>query len=343
MGIGKNGYYSLRDILGYNCKYNMVLSDRGRGKSWAMKWFLLKQDGKFMCVTRQKPDMQMQMRDFIDPYIEGDDENDPISAEMFEWKGNDSDGWELWYDGELKGYFRYLTQVNHIKQEVFPDDLNWVWVDEFIPLVYKKLPGVVSEGDALRTIVKTIEHDTVRSRESKGLKPVRVVMFANPFTWNNPILSYFRINGLLGPGIHKAGPGVVWELLEPYVEEKKDRKMTVDEFLGDEVYKNMGFMSQSGFVEPVAKGAVPVYQYRFGKNRYWLYLKDNVFYVKKSDKDNRNLDCFGTMEDRQEWEKGIKMSGTTEFLKKMCYSGKMRFEDINCKFDWLNDLYSVVM
>ena len=49
MGLNENGYYTLRDILGYNAKYNMVLSDRGRGKSWACKWFLLKQEGKFMC------------------------------------------------------------------------------------------------------------------------------------------------------------------------------------------------------------------------------------------------------------------------------------------------------
>ena len=33
MGVDKEGYYTLRDILGYNCKVNIVLSDRGRGKS----------------------------------------------------------------------------------------------------------------------------------------------------------------------------------------------------------------------------------------------------------------------------------------------------------------------
>ena len=339
MGLNKKGYWSPREILGYNAKYNMVLSDRGRGKSWGMKWFLLKQEGKFMCVTRQKPDMQMQMKDFIDPYVKGDDDNDPISPEMFQWKGNDNDGWELWYDGEVKGYFRYLTQVNHIKQEVFPDDLNWVWVDEFIPLVYKKLPGVISEGDALRTIVKTIEHDTVRSRESKGLKPVRVMMFANPFTWNNPILSYFKINGLLGAGIHKAGPGVVWELLEPYVEEKKDRKMTADEFLGDEVYKNMGFLDQGAFIADIPKGSVPYVQMRFGRNRYCLYKERNRLYVKRVEKDNPNIDSYGTMDGLQHYEKSLEGCGTREFIKKQCYANRVYYSDINVKFDFLADLY----
>lgn len=339
MGLNKQGYYTLRDILGYNAKYNVVLSDRGRGKSWDAKWFLLKQPGCFMCVTRQKPDMQMQIRDFIDPYLKGDDEHEPVSAELFNWQGSDQEGWELWYDGVCKGYFRCLTQVNHIKQEVFPDDLNWVWVDEFIPLVYKKLPGVVSEGDALRTIIKTIEHDTVRTREEKGLKPVRVIMYANPFTWNNPILSYFHINGLLGPGIHRAGPGVVWELLEPHEDVKKDSKMTVDEFLGDEVYKNMGFMQQDAFVEKIPKGAIPMYQIRFGKNRYTLYQQRNIFYVKATKGDNMNLRCFGTMVGRQEFERAFEDSGLENSLKKMCYSGKVKYVDINVKFDFLADLY----
>lgn len=339
MGLNKHGYYSLREILGYNCKYNIVLSDRGRGKSWEAKWFLLKQEGTFMCVTRQKPDMQMQIRDFIEPYVKGDDEHEKISAEMFEWKGNDQEGWELWYGGQVKGYFRYLTQVNHIKQEVFPDDLNWVWVDEFIPLVYKKLPGVISEGDALRTIVKTIEHDTVRSRESKGLKPVRVIMFANPFTWDNPILSYFHIDGLQGPGVHRAGPGVAWELLEPYEEERKSGKMTVDDFLGDEVYKNMGFLDQAGFVENVAKGAVLEYQIRIGRNRYWVWKRNGLFYVKKSDKDNRNIACYGTMNGRQPWEASWDACMLREFMKKMAHNGKIRYDDINVKFDFIADLF----
>ena len=35
MGIDKRtGYYSHREILGYGCKYNIVLSGRGPGKTW---------------------------------------------------------------------------------------------------------------------------------------------------------------------------------------------------------------------------------------------------------------------------------------------------------------------
>ena len=65
--LDENGYYSLREILGYNAKYSIVLSDRGRGKSFGTKHFLMAQDGEFMCVYRQIPDLRKAIGSWIDP------------------------------------------------------------------------------------------------------------------------------------------------------------------------------------------------------------------------------------------------------------------------------------
>lgn len=346
MGLTKRGYYTLRDILGYSAKYNIVLSDRGRGKSWDAKWFLIGQPGKFMCIYRQSSDMTAAMNDWTDPLTMGDEDHKALSIEQFEWEGNDKEGYQLLFNGSVKGYFRYITQVNHIKQEVFPDDLNWVWLDEFIPLVYKKLPGVQSEGDAIRTIVKTIEHDTVHTREEKGLKPVRVIMYANPFNWNNPILSYFKINGLLGPGIHRAGPGVVWEMLEPYEEVKKNNKMTVDEFLGNEVNRNMGFMDQGAFVEKIPKGAEPYMSIRIDRMYWTVYQKGRRWYLRRTDchrdvmvsygMGHKVLMKYGSTNGLMEDEINLDISNMGKTLTVKAYNGALRYEDINCKFDFLN-------
>lgn len=266
------------------------------------------------------------MNDWIDPLIQGDDEHEALPPTSFEWKGSDDDGWTLYFEGAPKGYFRYLTQVNHIKQEVFPDDLNWVWFDEFIPLVWKKLPGVVSEGDALRAIVKTIEHDTVHTREEKGLKPVRVLLFANPFTWNNPVLSYFKI--LPKYGINRVGPDIVCELLPPYEEEKKSTKMTVDEFLGDEVNRNQGFINQDAYVGTVPKNATPYESIRLGQAYFTLYKKDRRLYVKRKtehtdiQKINQftgksRMNWYGSLDGLQETEVCIEGTKHLEILKSM--------------------------
>ena len=130
MGVGNDGYYSLREILGYNCKYNIVLSDRGRGKSYGTKRFLMEQEGTSMCLYRSVPDMASAIKDWLDPL-----EEMGYNLDAFQWDGSDKEGWELYHNGVCKIWFRAITMVNHIKQEKFPNDMNWVWLDEFIPLV----------------------------------------------------------------------------------------------------------------------------------------------------------------------------------------------------------------
>ena len=270
MGINqRTGYYSLREILGYNAKWNFVLSDRGRGKTWGTKWFLINQRCAFMCLYRNTGDMEHAIGEWLDPIIRGDNENAGISAERFEWDGSNKSGFNLIFDGVTIGYFRCLTMVNHIKQETFPDNLNWIWVDEFIPMAYKKLPGIDSEGDALRVIYKTVDHDTAHPRETRGLKPLRVLLFANPFTWDNPILSYFHILPR-GPGIHRVGPEIVVEMLPSF--EKEKGKQTVDDFLGDGVNTTDGWMNEFGFVvDKIPKGSKPINSLRIGPRYYGLY------------------------------------------------------------------------
>ena len=341
LGLNKDGYYSLREILGHNCKYNIVLSDRGRGKSYGTKLFLMEQEGTAMCLYRTMADLASAMLDWIDPLVENG-----YSAEAFAWEGSDKSGYQLIYNGIPKIWFRAITMVNHIKQEKFPDDMNWVWLDEFIPLVYKKLPGVESEGDAIRTIVKTIEHDTVRSREDKGLKPLRVLMFANPFTWNNPLLSYFRIDPRKGFGVHKAGPGVAYEILEP-MESKRSGKMTIDEFLGDEVNRNQGWMDENAFVSALPKGAIPIVSIRIGGKYYTQYRKENVVWicekachtdVRKQTNRRSILMWFGTLDGLQEDEVCLDKAPIGKRLKEVTAAGGYRYDSVNTKFDWLRSL-----
>lgn len=348
--IGKDGYYHLREILGYSdCTYFMVLSDRGRGKTWdAHRYFMALKDEQIMCLTRQVPDMLYQLQDFIEPYVRGDAEHEPMDPARFKLTGSKEKGFTLELDEQPKFLFRTLSMVNAIKQESFDDNLTWVWLDEFIPLKYTKIPGVVSEGDALRTIMKTIDHDTAHPRKDRGLKPLRCLMYANPFNWNNPILSYFKVVPKVG--IHRVGPGVVCELLPPYEEEKRDRKMTVDEFLGDEVNKNQGWNDQMAFVMPLGKNAEPFMSLRISDKFFTLYKRESVTWVieKRAHTDVQlhygkrpTMARYGTVDGLREDEKCINGSRWIETMKAWAYSGKLRYDTINTKFDFLNALSEV--
>lgn len=318
MGLDKQGYWSEREILGYGAKYNIVLSDRGRGKSWRMKRFLMGQPGTFMCLFRTSSDMEQAVATWTDGL--------GVDAK---WTGNARTGFQLVVDGQCRAYFRCITQVNHIKQEIFPDDLAWVWWDEFIPLAYKKLPGIESEGDALRTIVKTIEHDSVRTRRERGLKPVRVVMIGNPVTWANPVLSYFHVNGLLGYGCHRGGPGVAWEWLPPLDVD------SVEASLGADVHQAAaGILSARAFVRSAPKGA-----------SLWMTVRllDKTFEVRRSGADfyirtGRHREGYehGTLDGLQEREVCIDDSSRWEILVRYCWKGRAWFEDMTSKYDFLS-------
>ena len=345
MGIDHNtGYYSLREILGYNAKWNIVLSDRGRGKTWGTKWFLMDQKCAFMCLYRNTGDMEHAIGEWLDPIFKGDEKHDPISPERFEWDGSNRSGYNLLFDGEVIGYFRCITMVNHIKQETFPDNLNWMWVDEFIPMAYKKLPGIDSEGDALRVIYKTIDHDTAHPRESRGGKPLRVLMFANPFTWDNPILSYFHVLPK-GPGIRRVGPDIVVEMLPTFEAEKKGKE-TIDDFLGDSVNKTNGWENEFGFVvDRVPKGSRPTETIRIGPRYYGLYSCGNGLIYCKSATGHGNVRRLGSIDgltddevclDRRLCGRVIKDS-----IRKSLFSGHFRFTDLNTKFDFIRDIQSL--
>lgn len=298
--------------------------------------FLMEQPGTFMCLYRQAPDMHQAMAEWTSPLIEQG--YDPADLEFV---GSDKEGWQLMYQGEVKAFYRYLTQVNHIKQEVFPDDLNWVWFDEFIPLAYKKLPGIPSEGDALRTIVKTIEHDTIRSREEKGLKPVRVLMFANPFTWNNPLLAYFKVTPRYG--IHRVGPDIVCELIEP-LDRPDDGKPTIDDFIGSEISKTQQWREQCAFVvEQWPKNLTPNMSIRLEDKYFALYRKEgtNKMYVKRVNAHPwkaGEIQRFGSLAGLREDEDCLEYWQWLDVFKGMCYKGRVWFYDLNTKFEFLNAL-----
>lgn len=355
MGYDKEGYWSPREIDSYHdCQWRVILSDRGRGKSYGMKKKLIKEyEGKgklFMCIYRTGPDMTSAMGSWLDTLYE-----QGYVPEQFSWLGNEKDGYKLMFreqedeDYVPIGYWRCLAQVNRVKQEKFPDTLATVWFDEFIPLKYTKIPGIDSEGDALRTIVKTIEHDSIHP-ERRPFGRVVVYMIANPFTWNNPLLSYFKIIPK-SYGCFRVGPGIVCEMLEPVEQsDPRGRKQTVEDFLGDDVIKNQGYADQMAFVEPVAKGAQPTMSVRMKEHYYLFYSAHDMWYItaQKAHRDLQTTNVFGrfmairrlgTVEGLQEKETCLDaVPLIKKEMEKRMYSGMLRFDSLNTKFDFYRDL-----
>lgn len=332
MTIDQNGYYSYNEILGYNCTWNFILGDRGRGKSYGAKKLLLGSSGCFVCLYRSVADLEHAVSDWLTPmYNEGYDPND------FKWVTNGKSGCNLLYRDEPKGYFRALSQVNHIKQEWFPDSTNWLFFDEFIPMVYRKLGGVgMSEGECVRVIYKTIDHDSAHSRESRGLKKLRVLMVANPFTWNNPILGYFHVLPRKY-GIYKIYDDIVCELLPPLDAPQKG----IDAFLGDAVNRTQGWMDEQAYLGTKPKGSHCIWSIRVDDRYYALYSPDRTSYYCEQKTRHVGLRRLGSLNGLKP-EEECSDSKNGERLRNLFFEkavrGQILFKDINTKFNFLRDI-----
>lgn len=321
-------YWNPRSILGYNAKWNIVLSGRGPGKTYSTSRMLIDGKDAFMCLYRDTADLQYAVDAWSDLVIDK-----MTSTREFEWV-MESDHVDLMENGRLKGAFRALGQANHIKHEVFPDNLCWVWFDEFIPMVKRKLRGVLSEGEALETIVKTIEHDSVQSRADKGLKPVRVLMYGNPFTWDSELLRYFQVMPT-DYGIHRVKNDLEGETVMEYIKPTAGMQG---------LHIQEGWKKQLSFVEPVGKGAVPIWSVRVGTGYYVAYKREKDIWVVRGE-EHVNLSRIGA---RLGAFEGLQMDELpvskvrAKMMIEWTKAGRLKFSDLNTKLGWINDMEELV-
>lgn len=333
MGYDKStGYYTLRDVLGYGRKYNLVLSpERGIGKTYGYKHWIMESKDLFMCVYRTCPDMEHAKNTWTDDLTLKGPPDARYDSELFVWKGDKKAGYVLWYDDEPKVYFRALSEVNAIKHETFPDELAWVIWDEFIPLKWTKIPGIDSEGEAFEVICTTIDHDGVTDRRAKGCKPLRAVLFCNPFTFDNPVLSYFGVNGLLGYGIWKSKKAnVVWEYLEPgHARERGDVS---------DVNRRNAAKEQAAFIEGKPKGSEPFMVVRLFDRSFVFWRSRGITGLYWVTSGSANAErVYGTMDGLKEHETCIESQTVLlKGLQSYARRGLLRYEDMNVKFDYLN-------
>ena len=346
MGFDKNsGYYSFRELLGYNAKYSILLSpDRGVGKTYGYKRMLINDPGMSVIVYRQKPDLEHAVENWLDDLTIKGPKEQRYPVENFKWSGGVKEGYCLWTkqdsndDFQRKIYFRALSEANAIKQETFPDEVVWVVWDEFIPVVWKKIAGIANEGDTFRQIMKTIDHDSVHSREERGLRPLRAILIANPLTWGSPVLSYFGVNPLMGYGVHRSRKKfpdgtVAWEYLGPKGETS-----------GLDIHTRDLIKQQQSFVEQKPKESIPVMSLRLWDMKFVFWrrsVQQGIYWVTES-KEHVGEKRYGTMDGLTEDEVALEsmpmlMRGIVQYAQ----HSLLRYEDINTKFDYLQRIADI--
>lgn len=173
-------YYDLNNILTYNALINIIIGERGVGKTYGCKKFCikdyLKNGNQFVYLRRYATELKESANGFFDGMIMNKE------FEGHEFKVVNKKTMVVFYcDGEICGYGLTLSTAGQLKSKEFPFVKNLIF-DEFIIErgVYRYLQFEVhSFLDILETIFRT--------------RDFRCFMLGNAVNRINPYFNYFKI------------------------------------------------------------------------------------------------------------------------------------------------------
>lgn len=173
-------YIDLNKILGYNRSIYMILTDRGFGKTYAVKKHVinqfLKNGKKFIYLRRYKPELS-HVSTFFD---------DIVSNGLFEGHTFKVKGWNFYIDNKLCGKGMILSRYQDYKGGAFPD-YDTIIFDEFLREKVKSVGYLNNDVEAFLSITDSV------FRKRKGVK---AILLSNTVNEVNPYFIDFKINRL---------------------------------------------------------------------------------------------------------------------------------------------------
>lgn len=203
-------YYDLSKALSYGAFMNILLGERGVGKTYSVTKFVTKQFIKhgyeFAYVRRYKTELSKSVPKFFKPLII----NNEFKDHKLEAKGN-----TFYIDDVPCGYAMTLSTAQNLKSTNFPN-VKYIIFDEFI-IEEGQNHYLKNEVENFLGLVETIAR----------MRDVKIFMLGNAVTITNPYFIYFDLSLPYGSDIKTFKDGLIlvqYMKNEKYREEKKKTK-----------------------------------------------------------------------------------------------------------------------
>lgn len=272
-------WYDKGQLLSYKAFFNMVVGNRGGGKTYGFKtWAIddfLKTGKQFVWLRRFGTEIDLMRKSFFD------DIQARYPAHKFELKGSKKAG-KLYVDGKLMGFYFALSTASIAKSSSYPL-VDKIIFDEFLIMgnTYKYLTDeVVLLLEMIETIFRDREHDP------KAIQPRGIYLLGNNVTIANPYFLYFNIKPFKQRFYVDKTRGIVAEQYSnlAFIELKKASKigqLTANTTYAEYSIENKSYLDNDRFIaqKPSNCNFNCAIDYKGKTYGFWLDYKNGNMYV----------------------------------------------------------------
>lgn len=270
-----NMFFNLQKILSYNALLNIIIGERGVGKSYALKKYaaehFIKTGKQFVYIRRYKTELKNAMMKNSEPaFWEQIKNDDKFKNTKFSNKKD-----IMYINDEIAGYGIPLSIANILKSATF-DQVDTIIFDEFIidKGNYHYLQNeVIQFLDVIETIAR--------------LRNIRIFLLGNAISITNPYFNFFNLSLPYNSEIKTFKEGLIalqYVKNPVYRETKKNTrfgKLISDTEYGKYAIDNQFLRDSKAFIKKKSQNAKFYFKLICSKQIYgvWHDIKSGELYI----------------------------------------------------------------
>ena len=320
-------YYSYDKVLSYHAMLNMILGERGVGKSYGIKKYVLnkfkKKHRQFIYLRRYDTELRKSLRDneFFKDIC-----SDPLfKDDEFTIRGD-----KFYMNDELCGYAIPLSKASIYKSVPFPN-VDTIIYDEFL-IDNNTYHYIMDEPEKLLDFIETVGR----------LRDIQVFCLGNSISMVNPYFDYFNISLPYNTDIKTFKQGLIlinYIKNEAYRKVKKDSKFgsLIDGTkYGDYAIDNKFLKDNKNFIKKKNPKSKFFFNIVINSHTYgvWMDYNSNEMYISKICNSNHPVTITFNYKDHT--ENTIMLKSKSVFfqnLVKHYQTGNLYFDNIQIKYD----------
>lgn len=271
-------WYDYNKVISYNALLNILIGERGVGKTYGASKFVvkefLKKGHEFVYLRRYKTELGKALPKFFKALIENKE---------FEGHTLSTKGYTLLIDDQIAGYGLTLSTAQTMKSTNFPK-VKYIIFDEFL-IESGQGYYLKNEVDSFLGLIETIS----RTRD------IKVFMLANAVSEINPYFLYFNLELPYNNDIKTFKDGLIllqYMKNEEYRQKKKETrfgKLVAGTEYYDYAIENKFRDNNQTFIEKKTGTSKFSFSFIYKGNRYgvWIDYNNGKMYISNDFIDNQ--------------------------------------------------------